>query len=216
MQDYIETLKKINSVALTPKERLLKKRIELYIRKQIEPNDILITTSLKEIEFTVFCLNKILNEEKEKYLIKLPTKQFPDLYIYHAQTKRIGLFNTYYEINLHNNNIHSRNINDTNYAEIIGNLNFPTGTPINLEEYLTIMAQTLNFPPAQFEPINFKDIDYLTKDQLASIKLKDRNLALVNDINFYEGNLPTFEELVQKREIIRKKDWNCLNIWYNT
>ena len=151
MDKYLESLNKIKSVCFNPKERLLLKKIALYINGNISTIELINNLSEKTIEFVVAVLNKVTNDatRSNRYFIEFPkdldfTVKYPYA-LFAGDTYRFGF--------LHNTLKFKGPLKETNYKskfsakhfiELTGNFYYPYGLPIIRNDWLKIISKYPN------------------------------------------------------------------------
>ncbi len=208
MDKYLVSLEKFKSVCFTPKERLLLKKIALYIKDEITMSDLIANLSEKNVEFVVFVLNKIAIdcERSLKYYVELPCDRFFNhkypYAIWAGNTKRFGFFHN--ELEFQGPMVKSSGkYNSENFMEINGDFYLPNGLIINRNEWLKILKNNPNLMTYMYKSLrnersNFFDFSSEVKNYLDS------------NINFGESNNGQYIDNISYEE--NKNYFNIYNV----
>ncbi len=228
MDQYLESLNKFRSLGFNPKERLLLKKIALYIKGDITITRLISNLSEKNIEFVVMVLNKVVNDARKfnHYYIELPKDlnfniNYPYA-IYSGETYRYGLLHNTLKFKgpLKETN-YKEKFSDKHFAELTGYFYLPYGSTIIKNDWLKIISKYPNLDAYMYNiSLNYKN-NFSFEDTKNYIKdflkhninnhfeyFSDEN---INSIRFIEdkryfdvysvmdGRVPSFKEVILNR-----------------
>ena len=146
MNEYLKSLNKFKSICFTPKERILLKKIALYINGDISITELIENLSEKHIEFVVMVLNKVANDAKRnnRYFIELPNDlDFNVSYpysLYRGDTKRFGLLHNTLEFE-GPKIFRVKKVDSKHFLELTGRFYYPYGIAIIRNDWLKILSK---------------------------------------------------------------------------
>ncbi len=191
MDIYLESLNKFKSVGFSPKERLLLKKIALYIKGEISTIRLIDNLSEKNIEFVVMVLNKVVNDAKRfnRYFIELPKDlEFNTTYpyaLYSGDTYRFGLLhNTLKFTGPFSATDKKSKFQAKHFVELTGRFYYPHGASIIRNDWLKIISK---YPYLDNYLYNIS-LNYKGKYSFEEIK-KYIDSYFNKNINYYFENL---------------------------
>ena len=229
MNQYLESLNKFRSVCFNPKERLLLKKIALYINGDISTTKLIDNLSEKNIEFVVFVLNKIVNDARRfnRYYIELPKDLFFNIKypyaIYSGDYYRFGFLHNTLKFNGPMSITEQKSkYSAKHFVELTGNFYYPYGARIIRNDWLKIISKYPNLDTYLYNiSLNdkirhsYEEIKIYVNNYLRSnIDNKYEYLANenINSIRFIEdkryfdiysvmdGQVPSFKETILNRQ----------------
>ena len=224
MNDYLKSLAKFKSIGFSLKERLLLKKIGLYIEGKITINNLITNLNENNIEFIVFVLNKIAidGEKKLKYYIELPINvSFESKYdyaIWAGYVSKFGLFHNTLKFN--GPLVNDKKYDSRDFIEVVGDFNFPNGLLITRNDWLRILNRCPNFATYMYRFYDKKKESYsefsnnirvylnnninllenVSNDELNKVDFKV-NKNYFNLYKIMDGKTGSFEDVVLNRHI---------------
>lgn len=218
MDKYIESLNKFKSICYTPKERLLLKKIALYVNGVISITDLISNLSEKNIEFVVFVLNKIANDaERElKYYIELPiNSNFDSNYPYAIWVGNTSKFGVFHDELVFNGPMNfKKKYNSKEFAEINGDFSFPNGVLMKKSDWLKILCLNDDLIIDMYHVFNKKENYLIFRENVKNYL--ERNMVDANDLgkicfikdnNYFslykvmDGKTGSFKDTILSRKI---------------
>ena len=151
MNKYLESLAKFKSVCFNPKERLLLKKIALYINGDISTTKLINNLSEKNIEFVVMILNKVVNDARRfnRYFIELPKDlNFNTNYpyaLYVGDSYRFGFLNNTLKFSGPLSITEKKSkYSARHFVELTGSFYYPYGARIVRNDWLKIISKYPN------------------------------------------------------------------------
>ena len=226
MNRYLESLYKYKSICLNPKERLLLKKIALYINGDISTTKLIENLSEKNIEFVVMVLNNVVNDARKfnSYYIELPKNldfnvKYPYA-LYAGDTYRFGFIHNTLKfcgpLSIVEN---KEKYPAKHFAKLTGSFYFPHGTTLNRNDWLKIISKYPNLDAYLYSischKYSFEEMqNYIHKylddninchlenfldDNIASIKyLEDKRYFDVYSV--MDGKISTFKDVILSRQ----------------
>ena len=229
MDRYLESLNKFKSIGFNPKERLLLKKIALYIKGDISALRLIDNLSEKNIEFVVMVLNKVINDARKfnRYFIELPKDlnfnvNYPYA-LYSGDTYRFGLlhntlkFNGPYSATSYKNKFLAKH-----FVELTGSFYYPHGSLLVRNDWLKIISKypfldsyLFNISKDSKNDYTFDEVSNIVKEKLNYFIDRDfeyflddniKSIRFIEDKRYFDvyrlmdGGVPSFKEVILSRQ----------------
>ena len=224
MEKYLESLAKFKSIGFSLKERLLLKKIGLYIEGKITITNLIANLSEKNIEFIVLVLNKIAidGEKSLRYYIELPKNiNFDSNYdyaIWAGNTTRFGLFHN--ELMFRGPRVNDKKVDSRDFLEVSGDINFPNGLLISRNDWLRLLSKCPDLDTYMYSSFkkcresysefssnikgylknNINLLEKVSNDELNNVEYKV-NKNYFNVYKVMDGKTGSFKDVVLNRHI---------------
>ena len=229
MDIYLESLNKFKSLAFNPKERLLLKKIALYIKGDISTFRLIDNLSEKNIDFVVMVLNKVVNDARRfnRYFIPLPNDlhfnvDYPYA-LYSGDVSRFGLFHDTLDFTGPLSLIKCKSkFPAKHFVELTGCFYYPHGTSLVRNDWLKIISKwpyldtyLYNIGVNSKDRVSFEETKKLVASYLRYYinsdfeNFADENIESVRFIEdrryfdvykMMDGQVPAFKEVLLSRQ----------------
>ena len=229
MDKYLESLNKFRSICFNPKERLLLKKIALYINGDISTTRLIDNLSEKNIEFVVMVLNKVVNDAKRfnRYYIELPKDLFFNTNypyaIYSGDSYRFGFLHNTLKFNGPMSITDQKSkYSAKHFVELTGSFYYPHGSRIirndwlkiinkypNLDTYLYNISMNDKIKHSYEETKTYvnnylksnidQNFEYLANENINSIRFIE-DKRYFDVYSVMDGRIPSFKEAILRRQ----------------